>query len=77
MNKEKVGANQMTPKNSSQMTRSDFIGRNFQSNHANLSGFLKKEEKVEEKNFLDNLNNYLANLNESVDHVSQVGGCGN
>jgi len=41
---------------------------------ANLSSFIKKEEKKEEKGFLDNLNNYLETLNETVDHVSHVGG---
>ena len=66
--------NQGTPKHNAAMTRSDFVDKNQMYQSANLSSFIKKEEKKEEKGFLDNLNNYLETLNETVDHVSHVGG---
>ena len=51
--KDNMILNQMTPKNNpSPMTRSDFIGRNNQYHSVNMSGYLRKEEKKEDKNFI-------------------------
>ena len=53
------------------MTSSEFLSRNNLYHSVNLSGFIKKEDKREEKNFLDNLSNYLDNLHESAEHLAQ------
>jgi hypothetical protein len=65
---------QGTPKHAAGMARSDFVSKNQMYHSASLSGFVKKEEKKEEKNFLDNLNNYLDSLNETADHFSHIPG---